>query len=257
MKITLLGTGTSNGVPVLGCQCEVCHSENPKDHRLRTAALVEDGDTRILIDAGPDIREQLLTQPFRKINAVLVTHIHYDHVGGMDDLRPYCHRFNGVDVYAEEKVMAGMRRMLPYCFPPEGMPLYPGAPELSLHKIEPHQILKIGNVEVLPIRVMHDKMPILGYRFRDLAYITDMKTMADSEYQYLQGVKILIINALRWDKPHHSHQLVEDAIRVSRRIGAERTVLIHLTHEIGLHDEANKRLPEGVEFGFDGQMISF
>jgi phosphoribosyl 1,2-cyclic phosphate phosphodiesterase len=112
-------------------------------------------------------------------------------------------------------------------------------------------------MEVLPIRVMHDKMPILGYRFHDLAYITDMKTMADSEYQYLSGVKTLIINALRWDKPHHSHQLVDDAIRVSRKIGAERTVLIHLTHEIGLHDEANKRLPRGVEFGYDGQVIPF
>ncbi len=255
MVITLLGTGTSSGVPVLGCDCEVCTSQDPHDHRLRCAALVETANTRILIDAGPDIRQQLLTVPFRKINAVLLTHIHYDHVGGIDDLRPYCHKFNGVDIYCESDVAKGLRHMMPYCFPSDPQDLYPGAPELQLHIIEPHQSLCFGDINVLPIRIKHDNMLILGYRFGRFAYITDMKSIDDSEYIYLNGVETLVINALRFEKPHHSHQLVADAIRVARRIGAKRTYMIHVTHEIGFHDEANKRLPKGIQFGFDGMKI--
>ncbi len=256
MKVTLLGTGTSGGVPMLGCDCEVCRSTDPKDHRLRSVALVETDSTRILIDAGPDIREQLLKVPFCKIDALLVTHIHYDHVGGMDDLRPFCYAFKGVDVYAEKNVNDGLRHMMPYCFPSDPAMLYPGAPILALHDIEPHQPLKFGDIDVMPIRVMHGKMPILGYRFGKFAYITDMKAMDDSEYEYLEGVETLVINALRWEKPHHSHQLIGEAIEVARRLGVKHTILTHLTHYIGFHDEANRQLPKDVEFGFDGMEIT-
>lgn len=254
MKVTLLGTGTSGGVPSLGCNCEVCRSKDPRDNRLRSAAMVETENTRILIDAGPDIRMELLRVPFRKIDGVLITHIHYDHVGGIDDLRPFC-VYGDINIYGDEIVSKGLPHTMPYCFPEHPEDLYPGAPRLNLHTLHPHQQLKIGDIGVLPIRVMHDKMPILGFRFGKFAYITDMKTMADEEYQYLDGVETLVINALRFDKPHHSHQLVADAIGVARRIGAKKTYFTHVTHQIGLHDAANARLPEGFEFAYDGLVL--
>ncbi len=255
MKVTLLGTGTSGGVPSLGCDCEVCRSKNPKDKRFRSAALVETGTTRLLIDAGPDIRQELLRVPFRKIDGVLLTHIHYDHVGGIDDLRPFC-IFGDINIYADDTVTEALPHTMPYCFPENPKELYPGAPRLNLHTIYPHEHYRVGDIDFLPVRVMHDKMPILGYRFGKFAYITDMKSMNDEEYAYLEGVEVLVVNALRFDKPHHSHQLVADAVEVSRRIGAKKTYFTHVTHQIGFHDEANNRLPEGYEFGYDGMELN-
>ena len=251
----LLGTGTSGGVPSLGCNCEVCRSTDPHDKRLRSAAMIETENTRILIDAGPDIRQQLLRVPFRKIDGVLITHIHYDHVGGIDDLRPFC-IFGDINIYGDEIVTAGLPHTMPYCFPKNAEKLYPGAPKLKLHTIHPHEHYQIGDIEFLPIRVMHDKMPILGYRFGKFAYITDMKSMGDEEYAYLEGVETLVINALRFEKTHHSHQLVSDAIEVSRRIGAKHTYFIHVTHQIGFHDEANKKgCPKALNLASDGMEI--
>lgn len=255
LKITLLGTGTSSGVPVLGCDCEVCRSSRPKDKRFRCAAMVETESTRILIDAGPDIRMQLLRVPFRKLDGVLLTHIHYDHVGGIDDLRGFC-VYGDINIYGDELVTSILPHTMPYCFPADPKLLYPGAPKLSLHTVEPHREYRIGDISFMPVRVMHDKMPILGYRFGKFAYITDMKSMADEEYEYLDGVEVLVVNALRFDKPHHSHQLVDDAIRVARRIGAKQVYLTHVTHQIGLHEEANKRLPAGFQFAYDTLEIS-
>lgn len=250
MKITLLGTGTSSGCSCFGMHCEVCCSNNPKDKRFRSAAMIETEKTRILIDAGPDIRMQLLREPFRKLDGVLITHIHYDHVGGIDDLRGFC-VFGDIHIYGDELVTRSLPHTMPYCFPKDVEQLYPGAPKLKLHTIEPHRSYQIGDIEFMPIRILHDKMPILGYRLGKFAYITDMKTMGEEEYQYLEGVETLVINALRFDKPHHSHQLVEDAIRVARRIGARKTILTHVTHQIGFHDDANARLPQGFVFGYD------
>lgn len=251
MRLRFLGTGTSAGVPVMGCPCEVCHSEDPKDKRWRTAALLEVGSTRLLIDCGPDIRMQLMPLPFLPLDGVLLTHIHYDHVGGMDDLRGLC-VFGDINVYADEATAAGLHTTMPYCFTKH---FYPGVPRLCLHAIQPHVPLKIRDAEVVPFTVMHGKLPILGYRIGKLAYITDMKTIDDEEYEYLKGVDTLVVNALRWEKEHHSHQLVGDAIALARRIGARRTYLVHLTHEIGFHDDANKKLPPGVEFAYDGLEI--
>lgn len=251
MKVTFLGTGTSAGVPVLGCDCAVCHSADPRDKRFRSAAMIESQATRLLIDCGPDIRMSLLRVPFRKLDGVLLTHIHYDHVAGIDDLRAFC-VFGDINIYAEDNVIAGLRHTMPYCFPPQGEELYPGAPKLNLHPVFPHKEFLVGDIPVLPIRVMHDKLPIVGYRFGSFAYITDMKSIEEDEYRYLRGVETLVINALRFNRPHHSHQLVDDAIAVARRIGAKRTYFTHVTHEIGFHDEANSRLSEGFFFGFDG-----
>lgn len=290
MKLTFLGTGTSIGSPSIGCQCDVCRSTDPHDKRLRSSALLEtdaaDGRSlRVLIDCGPDFRQQILTQKFGKIDAVLLTHIHYDHVAGLDDLRPFC-MYGDVSIYARQDVIDALHKTMPYCF---AETLYPGVPHLNLHEVVPHVPIHIKRdealevkfppsganadgvlntqgrtelvppssdmLEVVPITVMHGKMPIVGYRIGKLAYITDMKSIDDSELPYLEGVETLVVNALRFEKVHHSHQLVDDAVAFSRRIGAKRTFLIHVTHDIGLHDNANRRLPEGFFFPYDGQVI--
>lgn len=252
MRLTFLGTGTSGGVPSVGCKCRVCRSTDPHDKRLRSSALLETEKTRILIDCGPDFRQQILPFDFKPIDAVLLTHIHYDHVAGIDDIRPFC-VFGAVNIYADSSTVEALRVTMPYCFAAH---LYPGVPLLSLHDIQPHQPFVIGDVTVMPIRVMHGRMPILGYRFGRLAYITDMKTIDEKEMAYLEGVETLIVNALRFDKVHHSHQLVNEAVAFADRVGARQTYLIHCTHDIGYHDEANNRLPENVRFAYDGQVIS-
>ena len=251
MKLTFLGTGTSCGVPVIGCQCKVCQSADPKDKRTRCSALVETDSTRILIDCGPDFRQQILPQPFRKIDGILITHSHYDHMGGMDDIRPYC-QFGAINVYADTIAKQSMLEMLPYCFAENR---YPGVPAIGLHEIFPHQPLQIGDLEVMPIQVMHGKLPILGYRIGNLTYITDMKTIDDDELKYIEGTELLVVNALRFDKPHHSHQLMDDAIDFARKVGAKRTLIIHVCHDVGLHQEVNKILPEGIDLAYDGQEI--
>ena len=248
MKLRFLGTGTSNGVPVLGCNCAVCQSNDSKDKRYRTSALIETANTRIMLDCGPDARMQLLQVPFRPINAVLISHIHYDHVAGIDDLRPFC-LFGDIDVYANSSTAKALKQTMPYCFTDE---LYPGVPRLNLHTIESGKAFKVNEVEVLPIKVYHGKLPILAYRFGEVAYITDMKTIDDAEKELLKGVKVLVVNGLRWEKEHHSHQLINEAIAFSMSIGAEKTFLTHVTHEIGLHVEASKRLPSNVYFAYDG-----
>ena len=293
MKLTFLGTGTSIGVPAIGCNCEVCLSQEPKDKRLRSSAMLEtDGGLRVLIDCGPDFRQQIMrynrqgkTPFFDKIDAVLFTHIHYDHVGGTDDLRPFAW-FGDVDIYAQKDVIDGLHQTMPYCFKEQ---LYPGVPHLKLHQISagrpftvrrPYEstvevyeggatlqgIMRdkreqriippaLDELEILPIRVMHGNLPILGFRIGKFAYITDMKYMEDEDAQMLQGIETLVINALRFKKEHHSHQLVNDAIEFAHKVGARKTYFIHLTHDIGTHEWANSQLPDGFEFAFDGQVI--
>lgn len=252
MKITFLGTGTSCGVPVIGCQCKVCQSANPKDRRLRCSILVETESTRVLVDCGPDFREQILPQPFRRIDAILVTHAHYDHMGGMDDIRPYC-QFGEMNVYADPIAREGLLQMLPYCFAEHR---YPGVPAIGLHEIHAGEPLQIGDIHVMPVRVMHGRLPILGFRFGSFAYITDMKTMEAEQMALLKDVKTLVVNALRFDKPHHSHQLVADAVEFARSLGVERTLLTHICHDMGLHDEVCQSLPRGVELAYDGQVLN-
>ena len=251
MKITFLGTGTSCGVPVIGCQCEVCCSTDPHDRRLRCSILVETSSTRLLVDIGPDFREQILPQPFRRIDGILITHAHYDHVGGMDDIRPYC-QFGEINVYADPIARKGMLEMLPYCFAEHR---YPGVPTIGLHEIHPGEPMRIGDIDVMPFQVMHGKLPILGYRFGRFTYITDMKTMDDSQMALLEGTEVLVTNALRFAPTHHSHQMVDDAVAFARRVGARRTLLTHMCHDIGLHEAVNQRLPEGIELAYDGQTI--
>ena len=244
MKLTFLGTGTSCGVPTIGCQCYTCSSTDAHDKRLRCSALIETESTRILIDCGPDFRQQIMSQPFRKIDGILITHAHYDHMGGMDDIRPYC-QFGEINVYADPIARQGMLQMLPYCFAEHR---YPGVPAIQLHEIHKHEAFRIGDLDIVPFEVMHHDLPILGYRIGPLAYITDMKTIDESEIPYI------FVNALR-QKPHHSHQTLDDAVAFARRIGARQTWLIHSSHDIGRHAEVNASLPSDIQMAYDGQVI--
>ena len=250
MKLTFLGTGTSCGVPTIGCHCHTCSSDDPHDKRLRCSALLEHEDTQILIDCGPDFRQQMLPRHFHRIDGILITHAHYDHMGGMDDIRPYC-QFGGIDVYADAQACSSMLQMLPYCFEENR---YPGVPAIQLHELQPHKPFLIGNTEIVPFRVMHHDLPIMGYRIGKLCYITDMKTIDESEMPYVMGCETLVVNALRIT-PHHSHQTLDEAVAFARRVGARQTWLIHSSHDIGRHAEVNAQLPANIQMAYDGQEI--
>lgn len=251
MKLTFLGTGTSVGVPTIGCSCKVCTSHDAHDSRLRCSAMVETEKTRILIDCGPDFREQMLRQEFRKIDAVLITHSHYDHVGGMDDVRPFC-EFGDINVYSDPVSEKSLRQTMPYCFAEH---LYPGVPKISLRAIHPHEELQVNELRIVPFQVMHDKLPILGYKIGKLAYITDMKTIPDEEIALLQDIDCLVVNALRFTKAHHSHMLVDEALAFAKKTSAGRVFFTHMCHDIGLHEEVNKLLPPHVKLAYDGEVV--
>jgi len=290
MIITILGTGTSCGVPQIGCSCPVCTSTDPRDKRLRCSTMIDVEGRRILIDCGPDFRAQMLSIDFRPLDAVLITHEHYDHVGGLDDLRPYS-IFGDVDVYAEKFCADHLLERIPYCFTPKDK-RYPGVPAINLLEMEPHvpiiikdkeknlldtkymddciaekrkQILEDeenrckamgdrGYVEILPIRVFHGKLPIVGFRIKNLLYITDMSTIPEEEFGYLEGIDTLVVNGLR-HQPHSSHQTIEEAIAFSERIGSPETYLIHMSHHILPHAEEEKKLPQNIHLAYDGMTI--
>ncbi|MFV0391010.1 MAG: MBL fold metallo-hydrolase [Paludibacteraceae bacterium] len=245
---TFLGTGTSTGVPQLGCQCKVCQSADPRDKRLRCSALVTINGKRILIDAGPDLRQQLMTNQIYDIDATLLTHEHYDHVGGLDDIRP----LGEMKIYGERNVLEAVQRNMPYCF---GKYKYPGIPNLDLYEINEDEF-EIEGLKVIPIRVMHAKLPILGYRISDMAYLTDVKTIPDREFDKLSGLKLLVLNALR-KKEHVSHISLDEAIGLSKKIKAEKTYFTHASHQIGLQHELDNELPNNIHFAYDNLSIYF
>lgn len=252
MNIQILGSGTSTGVPQIGCKCPVCLSSDPRDKRLRASAIIETDDhTRILIDCGPDFRKQVLNLPFLKIDGVLITHEHYDHVGGLDDLRPFC-RFGEIPIFAENCVANKLRLRMPYCFVDH---TYPGVPNIFLREITSSKPFCINKVEVNPIRIIHGNLPILGYRIGNIGYITDMLTIPEESYEQLLGLNVLIMNSLRL-ATHPTHQNLEHALEVAQRIRANETYLIHMSHDMGLHAEIEAQLPRNIHLAYDGLVIN-
>jgi phosphoribosyl 1,2-cyclic phosphate phosphodiesterase len=253
LKIRFLGTGTSTGNPEIGCRCEVCTSTDPKDRRFRASALIETEGKHILIDCGPDFRMQMLetfeTGAFSRLDGVLITHEHYDHVGGLDDLRTFC-RAGAVDIYAEQNVTAAIRTRMPYVFRKHK---YPGVPDLNLHVIE-NRVFSVSGIEIIPIRLMHGNLPIFGYRIGRIAYLTDLKTIPETEYAKLQDLDVLVINALR-KNDHISHETIDDALKNIERIGPGKACLIHMSHSFGLQEVVQKTLPENVFIAYDGLEI--
>ena len=251
MKLTLLGTGTSQGVPVIGCDCHVCLSNDPRDKRLRTAALLRQEDTNILIDTGPDLRQQMLRARVHHLDAILLTHEHNDHIIGLDDVRPFNFRSgHPMSVYALPRVADDVQRRFAYIF---GEPI-PGLPRIELYTIDEHTPFYIGEVRVQPIGIMHGPLPILGFRFGEIAYLTDVKSLVPAETAKLAGTRYLVINALR-QRPHPTHLNLEEALALIETIGPEQAWITHISHEMGRAEEIDEQLPPGVFAGYDGLEI--
>lgn len=248
MRITFLGTGTSQGVPVIACQCEVCTSPDARDKRLRTAILIEIDGKHIVVDTGPDFRYQMLREDVRHLDAVLVTHSHKDHIAGMDDVRAFNYQQQrSVPIYATSITHEALKREFYYAF---GELKYPGVPRLELKPIVAGSPFLIEGISIMPIEVMHYKMPVMGFRIGNFAYITDAKTVSDCSKALLKGVEILVINALQ-EEPHISHFTKDEAIAFAQEIGAKHTYLTHISHRFGKHEAIEKKLPESIFVAYD------
>ncbi len=247
MQITFLGTGTSQGVPVIGCRCEVCCSQDPRDKRLRSSVMIEEKNIRLIIDAGPDFRCQMLRENISHLDALLITHGHKDHIGGMDDLRPFNYLLRKpVEVYAAANVHLDIRRDFFYAFEEDR---YPGIPEMSLHTVN-NTPFSIGDIEIIPVEVDHYHLKVLGFRIENFAYITDASHIPAAEMEKLTGLEVLVINALRME-PHISHFSLPEALEVISFLKPKEAYLTHISHRLGLHAWVEKQLPEGVFLAFD------
>lgn len=248
MKIYFLGTGTSQGIPVIGSQDPVCLSKNPKDKRLRTSVWIQWDDKSFVVDCGPDFRAQMLRSGCPKIDALLFTHEHADHTAGLDDIRPYVFRQGALPIYGLKRVLDNLSKRFDYIFIDENK--YPGAPSVKPKIISPSDSFTVAGKEIVPITVQHYGLDVLGYRFGNLAYITDMYTMDEGEQQKLVGLDILVINALRIE-PHPSHLHLDAAIAFAQKIGAKKTYFTHISHKLGFHEEVSKRLPKNIYLAHD------
>ena len=249
LEIEFLGTGTSTGVPMLRCHCPVCLSDDPRDKRLRTSAIVRYQGARILIDCGPDFRTQMLRASDDNIDAVLLTHIHFDHVAGLDDLRAYCFE-RPMPLYARPDVLHNLHDRIPYCFSDNP---YPGVPRFEEHVIGDEPFL-VSGVRVEPVPVMHYKLPIVGFRIGPLTYITDAKTIDDTVIDHLKGTPLLVINSLRKGE-HLSHMCLDETLGAIERIQPGKAYLVHMSDRMGLHADSPRLLPQGVELAYDGLIV--
>lgn len=247
MKVTFLGTGTSQGIPIIGSTHPVCLSTNPKDKRLRVSVLIEWDDLSVLIDCSPDFRQQLLRTSCTKIDAVLFTHEHSDHTAGIDDLRPFYFRQGNLHIYAHERVLNALKQRFGYIFKTENK--YPGVLSLETHSIQ-NKFFYIGQKKILPIEVFHHKLPVFGFRVGSFAYITDAKTVSDKELDKLKNLDVLVVNALRIE-PHLSHFNLEEALAFIEKVSPKKAYLTHISHHLGFHDEVQKTLPQSVHLAYD------
>jgi phosphoribosyl 1,2-cyclic phosphate phosphodiesterase len=252
LKITFLGTGTSQGVPLIACKCEVCRSTNVKDKRLRSAIIIQTENTTIVIDTGPDFRQQMLREQVEQLDAVVFTHEHKDHIAGLDDVRAFNFiQRKHIDVYATKRVQDAIKREFAYIFSEDK---YPGIPLINLHEINlaPFQI---KDIKLIPIEVMHFRMPVLGFRIADFTYITDAKSISEQEKEKIKGSKVLVLNALRREE-HISHFTFQEAIDLVEELGVEQAYFTHISHQLGLHEEVSEELPSNIFLAYDGLMLN-
>jgi len=251
MKITFLGTGTSQGIPVIACDCKVCRSDNPKDNRLRTSVLIEDNNQTIVIDTGPDFRQQMLRENVQKLDAIVYTHQHKDHVAGMDDIRAFNYKFKkDMDIYCTAEVEEALIREFPYVF---SAYKYPGVPEIKVHNIKNEPFI-INGVELIPIEGLHYKLPVFGYRIKDFVYLTDVSFVSEKEKEKMKGADIIVLDALR-KTPHISHFTMEQAVELLEELHPKQGYLIHISHLMGLHNEVVKELPDFIKPAHDGLIL--
>lgn len=251
MIVTFLGTGTSQGVPIICCECAVCKSNNPKDNRLRSSILIESETTKVIIDAGPDFRQQLLRKNLKTLDAVVFTHEHKDHIAGLDEVKAFNY-FNKIKmpVYATERVQAALKLEFAYIFSEEK---YPGIPEIDLHTITEEPIC-INDITLLPIDVIHYKMPVKSYRIGNFTYITDANYISESEKEKIKGSEIIVVNALR-KEPHLSHYTFAEAIELMKELNPKKAYFTHISHQLGLHKDVSQELPDFIELAYDGLQI--
>jgi len=252
MRFTFLGTGTSQGVPVIGCTCDVCLSSDERDSRLRTSAMIEVNGNTFIIDTGPDFRQQMLRNTPADMPKVLFTHEHKDHVAGLDDIRAFNFKYRKpIDIYATDQVQVALKREFHYVFAAQK---YPGVPQVNLFDISDGQEFTVDGTKILPIKLLHYKMPVFGFRIENVAYITDANYIAPEEMEKLYGLDILVLNALR-KKEHISHFNLEEALEVIAELKPKKAYLTHISHLLGKHEDVSRELPENVFLGEDGLVI--
>ena len=253
LKVTFLGTGTSQGVPVIGSTHPVCLSENPKDKRLRVSVLLSWKDYNYVIDCGPDFRQQMLVTGVKHLDGILFTHEHSDHTAGIDDIRPFFFRQGDIPIYAHERVIASLKQRFDYIFANENR--YPGAPAVEVNLIKNNEAFTIGDTKVIPIDVDHNRLQVFGFRIKDFTYLTDVKRVGAEEIKKVVGSKVLIVSALK-EESHHSHFNLEEALEFVEKVKPERTYFTHMSHLLGFHDEVEKKLPKNVHLAYDNLVIT-
>lgn len=253
LSVTFLGTGTSQGIPIIGSTHPVCLSSNEKDKRLRVSVLLSWKEFNYVIDCGPDFRQQMLRQHVNRLDGILYTHEHSDHTAGLDDIRPYFFRQGNIPLFAHSRVVASLKKRFDYIF--EEKNKYPGAPTVDINLVKNNEPFSIGDTLVTPINVMHNKVQVFGYRVGDFTYLTDVKTIAPEELEKIKGSKVLVVNALRIE-PHISHFNLEEALAFIDLIQPEKAYLTHISHLLGFHDEIEKSLPSNVHLAYDNLTIT-